>query len=184
MLADSQLANHSTWALVTRGVLSIIFGLVALFVPGIALLAFILVFGIYAIIDGVIALIWAFREIRSGVHWIALLLEGLAGVAIGIIALVWPRETAVVLLYLVAIWAVVTGVMEIAAAFTARNRTGYEWLFALAGAISILFGIILFTRPLAGLLALLWVVGIYAIIFGVLLIVRAFQFRSRATATV
>jgi uncharacterized membrane protein HdeD (DUF308 family) len=183
MVTGSQLASHSWGVAIIRGVLSIILGLIAFIFPGIALLALIFVFGIYALLDGITALAWSFQEMRSGsLRWIALLLEGLAGIAIGILAFAWPRETAVVLLYLVAIWAVVTGVMEIATALFSRTGEGPEWLLALAGLISVLFGIFLFTRPLLGLLAVLWSLGIYAIIFGVLLIVRAFQFRPHSTA--
>ncbi len=96
----------------------------------------------------------------------------------GVMAFVWPGITALVLLYLVAIWAILTGIMEISAAFMRRLPVSQEWALGLAGVLSIVFGIILFVRPGAGLLTILWLVGIYAIVFGVLLIVRAFQFRS------
>jgi uncharacterized membrane protein HdeD (DUF308 family) len=177
--ADRYLAHRSRWALIVRGILSIILGLIAIFFPGIALLAFIYVFAAYALIDGIMAVIWAIQERVVAPYWIALLLEGLVSIVIGILAFFWPTETAIVLLFLVAAWAIITGILEIVTAFIAFGGIGHEWLLALAGAVSILFGIALFTHPLAGLLALLWLLGIYAIIFGILFIVRALQPRLR-----
>lgn len=174
--SDRYLGHYARWALVARGILSIIWGIIALVVPGIALLAFIYVFAAYALIDGSIAVVWAIQERDVAPHWVALLIEGLVGIVIGILAFAWPAETALVLLFLIAFWAIITGIMEIITAFVVRGGFGHEWLLGIAGLVSIAFGLILFFSPLAGLLALLWVVGIYAIIFGVLFIVRAFQF--------
>ena len=177
------LGDYSRWALVARGILSIIWGIIALVVPQIALLVFIYVFAAYALIDGVIAVVWAIQERHISQHWAALLIEGLIGIVVGIVAFAWPAETAIVLLFLVAFWAVITGILEIITAFTARDGFGHEWLLGIAGLISIIFGLILLFNPLVGLLALLWVVGVYAIIFGALLIARAFQSRGSTHAT-
>ena len=177
---ETRLAHHYWWVLALRGLFAVIFGLIALIFPGIALLAFIYVFAAYALIDGIMAVIVSLQERTSSNRWVWVLVEGLAGIVIGIMALVWPGLGALVLLYLVAIWAIVTGITEIVAAFMIPGSTAQEWALALAGILSVVFGIILFVRPGAGLLALLWLVGIYAIIFGLLFIVRAFQFRSRA----
>jgi uncharacterized membrane protein HdeD (DUF308 family) len=164
--------------LTIRGIAAVLFGLVALIFPGIALLAFVFVFGAYALIDGITAIFVAFQERGIASHWVALLLEGIVSIIIGILAFVLPGITALVLLYLVAAWAIITGVMEISAAFMRRLPASREWALGLAGLLSIIFGVILFVHPGAGLLAILWLVGIYAIVFGVLLIVRSFQFRS------
>jgi uncharacterized membrane protein HdeD (DUF308 family) len=173
----TQTVRPSWWLLLLRGVLAIIFGIIALLNPRIALLALIYVFAAYALITGIMTVILAILERRYLPRWGWLLVEGCAGILIGILAFAWPGETALVLLYIVAAWAIVTGVMEIAAAFTGRH-----WLLGLAGAISIVFGIVLFVHPGAGLLSILWLLGIYAIVFGVVLIVHAFQYRSQASS--
>lgn len=107
-----------------------------------------------------------------------ILLEGLAGIVVGIMTLVWPSITALTLLYLIAAWAVITGVMEIVAAIQLRRVIEGEWMMVLSGIASIIFGIILFIFPGEGALGLTWLIGIYAIIFGVMLIVLAFRLRG------
>jgi uncharacterized membrane protein HdeD (DUF308 family) len=178
----AQVVLQNWWMMALRGVLAIIFGLVALFFPGIALLAFITVFAVYAIIDGIIAVVEAIRERATANRWWWVLIEGILSILAGIFAIVYPGVTALVLLYIVAAWAILTGIMEIVTAVTLREYLSREWALIIAGALSIVFGIILFVRPGLGLLSILWLVGVYSIIFGVLFIVRAFQFRSRASS--
>ena len=177
-----QAARSHWWLLLLRGILAIIFGIIALAAPGIALLAFIYVFAVYALLDGITAIVVSFRERSSFRGWWVLLIEGIAGIIFGILAIVWPGETALVLLYLVAFWALVTGVMEIGSAFMVPATAGQRWGLGLAGLLSIIFGIILIVSPGSGLLAILWLVGIFAIVFGVSLIIYAFQIRSRVPA--
>ena len=177
-----QAIRRNWWMLAVRGVLAIIFGIIALVDPGIALLAFIYVFAAYAFIDGIIAAYTAIRERGSLKRWGWVLFEGILGIIVGIVAFIHPGFTALVLLYVVAIWAVVTGIMEIAAAFAIRGFAAREWALGLAGVVSIIFGIVLFIFPGAGILSILWLVGIYAIVFGVLFIVRSFQMRSWASS--
>lgn len=181
MNATVQVARRHWWALLVRGILAILFGIIALAAPGIALLAFIYVFAAYAIIDGIIAIVVSFQERSFLRTWWVLLLEGIIGIIFGILAFAWPGETALVLLFLVAIWALVTGVMEVSSAFVVPGSAGRRWGLGLAGLLSIIFGLILIVHPGAGLLAILWLVGIYAIVFGVSLIIYAFQVRSRST---
>jgi uncharacterized membrane protein HdeD (DUF308 family) len=178
----AQVVLRNWWMLALRGVLAIIFGLIALFFPGIVLFAFIIVFGVYAIIDGIFAVFVAIRERESLHRWGWVLVEGVLSIIAGILAFAFPRETALVLLFIIAAWAVLTGIMEIAAAFSLRDFVAQEWALALAGLVSVIFGILLFARPGAGILALLWLVGIYSIIFGVLFIIRALQLRSWASS--
>ena len=175
-----QAIRRNWWMLALRGVLAIIFGLIALFAPGIALLAFVYVFAVYALIDGIMAVYIAIRERGSLSRWAWVLFEG--GIIAGIVAFVYPGLTALVLLYIVAIWAVVTGIMEIVTAIAIRGFVAREWALGLAGILSIIFGIVLFIFPGAGLLSILWLVGIYGIVFGILFIVRAFQMRSWASS--
>jgi uncharacterized membrane protein HdeD (DUF308 family) len=176
-----QVAGRHWWLLLLRGILAILFGIIALAAPGIALLAFIYVFAAYAILDGITAIVVSLQERRFLRHWWALLLEGILGIIFGILAFAWPGETALILLYLVAAWALVTGIMEIISAFIGPGSTGQRWGLGLAGLLSIIFGIILFVFPGAGLLSILWLVGVYAIVFGVSLIIYAFQVRSRVS---
>jgi uncharacterized membrane protein HdeD (DUF308 family) len=168
--------QRSWMSLLFRGVLAIIFGIIALVAPGIALLALIIVFGAYALLDGILAVVVAIQERHVLPRWGWLLMEGLAGIILGIIAFVWPGETALILLYIVAAWAIVTGTLEIGAAVTIQ-----DWFIGLAGILSVAFGILLIARPGAGLLSILWLLGIYALVFGVILITSAFQLKSRST---
>lgn len=161
-----QAIRRNWWMLALRGVIAIIFGLIALLAPSIALLAFIYVFAVYALIDGIMAVYIAIRERGSLSRWAWVLFEGILGIIAGIVAFVYPGLTALVLLYIVAIWAIVTGIMEIVAAIAIRGFVAREWALGLAGILSILFGIVLFIFPGTGLLSILWLVGIYAIVFG------------------
>jgi uncharacterized membrane protein HdeD (DUF308 family) len=121
----------------------------------------------------------AVRERKNVSQWWILLLEGLVGIIIGIITFFWPAITALILLYIVAIWAIITGLFEIGAAFARPGPTASrEWTLAAAGIISVLFGMLLIAQPSVGLLTLVWLVAIYALVFGILLIIRAFQFKS------
>lgn len=183
MVGAHQVILRNWWMLALRGLLAIIFGLIALFAPGIALLAFIAVFAVYAIIDGVVAVTVAIRERESLKRWGWVLFEGIISILAGIFAFFYPVKTALILLFIVAAWAILTGILEIVTAIALREHLSHEWALILAGIVSIVFGLILFIFPGAGLLSLLWLVGIYSICFGVLFIVRAFQLRSWASST-
>lgn len=182
MNVTGQVTQRHWWVLLARGILAILFGIIALAAPGIALLAFIYVFAAYALIDGIIAVFVSIQERRFVRTWWVLLLEGIFGIIFGILAFSWPGETALVLLFLVAIWALVTGIMEVSAAFVVPGSAGRRWGLGLAGLFSIIFGLILIVHPGAGLLAVLWLVGVFAIVFGISLIVYAFQIRSQRLA--
>jgi uncharacterized membrane protein HdeD (DUF308 family) len=168
------------WALAIRGGIAILFGLAALLRPDIALEALILLFGAYALVDGVFAIVGVFGGTRGGTPRWLLLIEGIAGVLAGLIAFVLPGLTAVVFLYLIAAWAVITGISEIATAIRLRQEIRGEWALIIGGALSVLFGVILAViGPVAGLLSLIWLIGIYAVAFGILMLITAFQVRGR-----
>ena len=164
------------WAVLIRGIAAVLFGVVALFRPGISLALIVLLFGAYALVDGIFSIVAAFRD-DTGAPWWALLIEGLAGIAAAAIAFISPGITALVLLYLVAGWAIVTGFAEIFEAVRLRKLIEKEWLLALTGVLSIVFGVLIAVQPRAGLTTLIWLIGIYAILFGVMLISLAFRLR-------
>jgi uncharacterized membrane protein HdeD (DUF308 family) len=167
------------WALAIRGVIAILFGLAALLRPDIALAALILLFGAYALVDGVFAIVGVFRGTRSGTPRWLLLVEGVAGILAGIIAFVNPGLTAIALLYLVAAWAIITGLAEIASAIRLRHEMTGEWALILAGILSVIFGLLLAILPGVGILSLIWLIGIYAVVFGVLMLIAAFRVRGQ-----
>lgn len=158
------------WVPVLRGIAAIIFGVLSLVAPKIGLLALVIMWGAYAIVDGVFNLSFAGWAGRAGERWGWYLFEGLVSVAAGVAAFVYPGLTAMVLLFMIATWAVVTGILEIGAAIELRRVVTGEWLLALAGVLSIVFGILLFAHPGSGALALVWLIGLYAIAFGIVLV--------------
>jgi uncharacterized membrane protein HdeD (DUF308 family) len=165
--------------LALRGAIAILFGLAALLRPGIALEALILLFGAYALVDGVFSIVGVFGGTRGGTPRWLLFLEGVVSILAGLIALIFPGLTAVALLYLVAAWAVVTGLAQIATAIRLRQEIRGDWALILGGIISVLFGLILAVLPAVGILSLIWLVGAYAVAFGVLLLITALQVRGR-----
>lgn len=166
------LPTVSRWGLALRGIAAIVFGLLVWTWPGIALHVLVIIFGIFAIAGGIFAILAGVRATTSGSRWL-LIIEGCLGLLAGIVALGWPAITAVALLFLIAIWAIITGVVEILGAFRTGGAGGIEWLLIVSGVVSIIFGILLMVWPHLGLLALVWLIGIYAVIYGVIMLVRA-----------
>ncbi len=170
-----ELLAKNWWTFTLRGIAAIVFGILALLWPGITLLALIILFGAYAIVDGVLAIIAAIaprqrQDLPHARPWWAYLLWGLLGIAAGIIAFLWPGITALALLYIIAFWAIVRGVMEIIAAIQLRRVITNEWLLILAGVLSIVIGIVLLGWPAAGALGLVWFIGFMSILLGAMLI--------------
>jgi uncharacterized membrane protein HdeD (DUF308 family) len=164
------------WVLALRGALAILFALVAFFLPGVTVTALVLVFGAYAFVDGIFALIAGLRAARHHGRSAPLLIEGILNLVIGILVFLWPIAALVTLIYMIAIWAVVTGVVLIVAGIALIRHSG-EWLLILGGIISVLFGIVLFFAPGAGIVALSWWLGFYALLFGIALLIAAFRIR-------
>jgi uncharacterized membrane protein HdeD (DUF308 family) len=165
------------WTLLVRGIAAILFGVYALLRPGPSLVALVLVWGAYALVDGVFALVLAARRGRSGERWGWYFFEGVTSIAAGVLAFALPGITAVALTTMMGAWAVLTGVAEIVAAIELRKVIRGEWLLAASGVLSIGFGLLAFAFPLAGALSIVWLIGAYAIGFGVVLAVLAFRVR-------
>jgi uncharacterized membrane protein HdeD (DUF308 family) len=170
--------SQNWWLLVLRGVLAILFGVSAFIWPGITLLTLIVLFGVYAIFDGLVALWTGLSRTKESPRWWTFLLEGLLGIGAGIAALVWPGLATLVLIYIIASWAVFTGIFEIAAAVRLRHEITNEWFLALGGVLSIGLGILLFLQPAAGSLAIIWLIAGYALVFGILLVILGIRLRS------
>ena len=173
-----RLLSRHWWVLALRGVLALVFGVLALVWPQATVRVLVILFGIYAALDGLLALLSALanRPRRGG--WWLLLVEAVAGIGAGAVAFVWPQVTALALLYLIAGWAIFTGVVELLAAIRLRRELEGEWALVLAGVVSMALGLLLALRPGSGLVAVVWFVGGYAIVFGLLLILLGLRLRG------
>ena len=167
------------WLLLLRGIAAVIFGVLAFAWPGLTLLTLILLYGAYALTDGVIAIIAAIKGNAPGGRW-WLAIVGIVGIAVGALTFMLPGMTALILLYTMAGWAVAIGVFQIIGAIRLRKEIDNEWLLILSGTISVLFGLGVLLNPGAGALAIVWVIGTYAIIAGVLYIGLAFRLKKHA----
>lgn len=165
------------WILLIRGMVAIVFGLLAFTWPGLTILILTTLFAAYALVDGVFALI-------AGIHarWWMLAFIGVLGVLAGLVAFFYPGLTALTLLLIIAAWAIVRGIIEIAAAIQLRRVIANEWALILGGICSIIFGIILFARPTVGALAVIWIIGAYAWIIGIFLIILSFRVKRHKHA--
>jgi uncharacterized membrane protein HdeD (DUF308 family) len=166
------------WSLVIRGVVAILLGLIAFVWPGITIGALVLLFGAYALIDGVTSIAGAMRASKAHERWGALVIEGLVGIAAGIVTFAWPAITAIALIYVIASWAIVTGIFELIAAVRLRKHITGEWLLALGGIASVVFGILIMMAPIAGAVVIAFWIGAYELVFGVVLLALGFRLRN------
>jgi uncharacterized membrane protein HdeD (DUF308 family) len=169
---------RSWWMLALRGTVAIVFGAIALALPGLSLLAFLMVFTAYALVGGAASMVGAVRHRREDSDWWMPFLFGLIAVGAGIIALIRPGLTLYVLVLLIGAYALAGGVLDIAMAIRLRKVLRHEWLLLVNGLVSILFGVLVFVMPDVGILAVAWMIGIYALLSGVLLLALAFRLRQ------
>lgn len=167
------------WMLLLRGVAAIIFGVLAFAWPGMTLLTLIMFYGAFALIDGVLAVVAAITGGATAPRW-WLAIVGLLGIATGLLVFMMPGLTALVLLYFIAGWAIATGVFQIIGAIRLRKEIDDEWYLILSGVVSVLFGIGVMMAPGAGALALLWIIGIYAVATGAIMVALAFRLKKFA----
>jgi len=179
MIRVDELARH-WWVIGLRGLAAVLFGILAFVWPGMTLAVLILLFGAYALVDGILGIIAAFRGETH--HRVALGLEGVVGVLAGLAAFVVPGLTALVLLYIIALWAILTGVFELFAAIRLRRVLSNELGLIIGGVLSVLFGIVLLVAPGTGALAVVFLIGAYAIIFGISLLALTWRLREHHQA--
>ncbi len=170
------------WTLLIRGIAAILFGFVVILFPNLSLVLLVTFLAAYLFVDGIFALIAAFKS-REHAHWWLVALEGVLGIAAGIAAFLFPGAAVLTFFYIVVFWAIVTGVLEILGAIELRKQINNEWWMILSGAISILFGVVLMISPIAGVMTLLWLVGIMAIAFGVMMVILAFRMHGHSGST-
>jgi uncharacterized membrane protein HdeD (DUF308 family) len=165
------------WSLVLRGILGIVLGVISFAWPAITLRALVLLFGFYALIDGVVNISGAMHAVATRERWGALLFEGIIGILAAVAAVGWPAITALALVYIIAAWAIIHGIAEIAAAVRLRRVVRGEWLLGLAGVVSILFGVLIAAAPLVGAVVIAIWFGAYAFVFGVMMLALGFRLR-------
>jgi uncharacterized membrane protein HdeD (DUF308 family) len=174
--------SSNWWAVALRGVAGILFGVIAMVWPGLTIEVLVMCFGAYALVDGVFATIAAFANHAGHDRWWVLLLEGLLGIAAGIITFFRPGLATLALLYVISFWAIVTGLLEIIAAMRLREEIEGEWMLALAGIASVALGVLLLVFPEAGALTIAWMMGAYAVLFGAMLLVLGLRVRKLGEA--
>ena len=171
------------WVLLLRGIVSILFGVLAFAMPGLTLFTLIIMYGVYAAADGVLALVAAFQGGTMAPRW-WLALVGILGLAAAAATFFYPQITAIILIMFIGAWAIAHGVLEIVGAIQLRKEIDNEWLLGLGGAISIIFGVFVIAQPGAGALALVWLIGAYSIAFGIVLVAFSLRLRRRISAHV
>ena len=162
------------WAVALRGILAIVFGIVALAFPGATLVSLAVVFGAYAFVDGLFAIVSAFGHPGREAVWYVL--DGILGIAVGVATFLFPGITAQGLVYLIGVWAILTGIFEVIAGFELPIKR--DWLLVLAGIASIIFGVLVFVNPVSGALAITWLIGVYALVFGGSMLVFGIRLRG------
>ena len=170
--------SEKWWTFVARGIFAILFGVLTLILPELTLIVLVLMFGGFVLIDGLFTIILSLTRQRDFDRWWWALIEGLFGIILGIVTFIWPGITGFVFLMLIVAWAIVTGILEIGAAIQLRRVIENEWLLAFSGLISIGLGVAILIWPGAGAVALAWLIGIYAILFGITLIVLGIRLKN------
>jgi uncharacterized membrane protein HdeD (DUF308 family) len=164
--------------LIVRGIVGLVIGVIAFAWPGVTIAALVVIFGFYALIDGVTNLILGLTKTRMhGRSW-ATALQGVVGIAAGVLTFMWPGVTALALVIFIGAWAIVTGIFEIAAAIRLRKVIRGEWLLALSGILSVIFGVLVFAFPGAGAVGIAWILGAYSAAAGIILIALGIRLRS------
>ena len=170
------------WVALLRGIAAILFGLMALIWPGLTVYALLIVFGAYAVCDGVMAIIVGFQRKSDDDSWWSWALDGFLSIVIGLMALFWPEATALAFVIWMAAWAVVAGIFRIIAAIRLRKEIEGEWALGLSGLLMVIWGVLMALIPAAGLLSLAWLIGVFALLIGGVMVVLSFRLRGMRDA--
>ena len=165
------------WLFLARGIIALILGIFALFLPEVVYMSLVLIVGVFALVDGAIALISAFTSNAKSEHWWWIIFEGVLGVLLGILTIFRPAAMGEIWIILIAVWAIVTGIFEIITAIALRKVIEGEIWMILGGVVSLLFGVLLLIYPAAGAIAIGFIIGIFAVLFGIFFILLAFRLR-------
>jgi len=166
------------WQVAVRGLIALIFGIMVLAWPGVAIAILAIIFGAFVFVDGIFTLVAAVNYKAGAGRRTWLFIRGIAGIIVGLITFFWPAITALALVILIAAWALVTGVMELVFAFRANQDSAIRWMFAISGILSLILGALMVAQPLIGALVIAVVIGAYAVLAGILLIILGFRLRS------
>ena len=172
------LLNRRWWWILVRGIAAILFGIYAFARPGMTLWALVILFAAYAIIEGAAMIVFG----RKLGNWFWYALAGIVSCAAGVIAIAWPGITAMALLWVIGAWAILSGIFQVMAGWNIRKEVEGEWILFVGGALSILFGLMLFVRPGAGALSVVWLIGTFMILFGLLQVVLSFKLKGLQSA--
>ncbi len=170
------------WVALLRGIAAILFGLMALIWPGLTVYALLIVFGAYAVFDGVMAIIVGFQRKSDDDSWWSWALDGFLSIVIGLMALFWPEATALAFVIWMAAWAVVAGIFRIIAAIRLRKEIEGEWALGLSGLLMVIWGVLMALIPAAGLLSLAWLIGVFTLLIGGVMVVLSFRLRGMRDA--
>lgn len=170
--------SDNWWVLLIRGIAAILFGLMALILPGLTVVALLIAFGAYAIVDGVMGCILAFRRKSEDDRWWVWLIEGLLSIVIGLMALFWPVAASLALVIWMAAWALVAGIMRVIAAIRLRKEIKGEWALGLSGVLMMIWGLLMAMVPAAGILSIAWLLGVFSLAGGILMIVLSLRLRK------
>ena len=165
------------WLLILfRGIIALLFGIMALISVEFTLLFLVYLFGAYVLIDGILAIIVSLQERKSSRVWLIVFLIGLVGIVVGILSFIHPGNVALVIFYLVALWLIIAGFFRVISALL--RATGVEWLAIVGGILSIIIGIVFFLHPTSSILSIVWLLGLFALIYGIIQIINAFQVKA------
>jgi uncharacterized membrane protein HdeD (DUF308 family) len=175
-----QITQAYWWLLILRGVVALLFGIMALISVEFTLLFLVYLFGAYVLLDGIMAIIASLQERRSSSAWLVVFLIGIVGIVVGVLSFIHPGNVALVIFYLVAFWLIIAGFFGVISALL-RAR-GPEWLSIIGGILSIIIGVIFYLHPTSSILSIVWLLGLFALVYGIIQIIRAIQLRSLLSA--
>lgn len=173
-----QTLRDNWWIPLIRGIAAILFGIIALAMPGLTAYALMIAFGAYAVVDGVMAIYLGFKRKSTDEAWWAWVIDGILSILIGLMALFWTEATAVVFIIWIAAWAFVAGIMRIVAAIRLRKEIEGEWALILSGVLMIIWGILLVYTPAAGIISIAWLLGLFSVLVGIAMIMLAFRLKN------